>query len=778
MFILKPFQEKRIAELRKTFLELWKTGNKRLPLIFKAPTGSGKTVMIAQFLKDLSGDPQFDADKCFLWFSFSEDSYTQSKGKLFDYYGGAGELELLDLNDLNRSKLEKNNIFFINWQKIKDSTKEGKKLRRDNEQGINFDSFIKKTQEDNREIILIIDEAHRDTDTELADELVDLIDPRIILKITATPKSIPSASDVNHKKAGFVEVDREEVVGAGLIKEKVVTQTEEDLERVFKKEIDQDKMLLELTLEKRLELKKYYNQLKLNINPIVLIQLPNDDRARRETLDKSKLDIVKEYLEEKGIGEHQIAIWLSEKKENLKEITKNNSDISFLIFKQAAATGWDCPRASILVMFREIKSPIFHTQTVGRILRMPEAEHYPISALNIGYLYTNYGRQEIIREYERQGENKPADLESKRKPEIKAIDLESIFASRPDYNDLGDSFQKTFKVIANKFFNIKNNDDRKEVIKKLKNKDFEIDNPIIENKLVVDAEIENYDNFVEEIRKSGSDLGEETSRNDLERMYNLLCFNIINKQEDQNKKFAPERSWGKLKTALNVWLSEIVKEKREVYYKIIIKDLLKPDSKLKSIISDALGEYRPIREQEVEKKAMKAKRTEKLEVPQSILYFTDDYEELKRVNKSAMSPFYIGKEYDGKKNEESFIDYLESKNNVDWWYKNGDYGSQHLAIPYYDTEEIQERLFYPDWIVRLKNGKIYIFETKKGDTAKSIQTKNKAEELQRWLDKNKQIDGGGIVVESEDGIWRINKNNNYTYDITFKGWENLNTLLK
>ena len=127
--ILKTFQEKAISDLRKQFLELWKTTNRKLPLVFKAPTGSGKTVMVAQFLKDMSSDPQFDVDKSYLWFSFSEESYEQSKNKLFDYYGGANEVNLLDLNDLSKGKLEKNNVFFINWQKIKSSTKEGRKLR-------------------------------------------------------------------------------------------------------------------------------------------------------------------------------------------------------------------------------------------------------------------------------------------------------------------------------------------------------------------------------------------------------------------------------------------------------------------------------------------------------------------------------------------------------------------------------------------------------------------------------------------------------------------------
>jgi len=64
--ILKPFQENAIANLRKQFLNLWKSEKRQIPLVFKSPTGSGKTIMLAQFLKDLAGDPQFYEDKAFL----------------------------------------------------------------------------------------------------------------------------------------------------------------------------------------------------------------------------------------------------------------------------------------------------------------------------------------------------------------------------------------------------------------------------------------------------------------------------------------------------------------------------------------------------------------------------------------------------------------------------------------------------------------------------------------------------------------------------------------
>ena len=84
--------------------------------------GQAKQLCSHSFCADIVSDPRFEGnDVAFVWFSFSEDSYEQSKKKLFDYYGGAAELDLIDLNDLFRGKLRKNNVFFINWQKIKEN---------------------------------------------------------------------------------------------------------------------------------------------------------------------------------------------------------------------------------------------------------------------------------------------------------------------------------------------------------------------------------------------------------------------------------------------------------------------------------------------------------------------------------------------------------------------------------------------------------------------------------------------------------------------------------
>jgi type III restriction enzyme len=515
-------------------------------------------------------------------------------------------------------------------------------------------------------------------------------------------------------------------------------------------------MLLELAFNKRQELIKLYKDLKVNINPLVLIQLPNDDQATKETSDTTKQSIVLEYLKNKGVKDDEIAVWLSKEKENLEDLEKSNSQVSFLLFKQAAATGWDCPRAGVLVMFREIKNPTFAIQTVGRILRMPFAKHFSHPELNIGYLYTNYKRNEVLAEYAKsKTENRPAINGSYRKKSVKPLKLESVFMARSDYNDLGDTFQITFKKIA----------DKKLDIKKLNLK------PKITNGLIVGVEIDDYDNFTKELFEEGESHDEEMSRHDLERLYNLLCFKTIAKQIDENKKFAPERSWGKLKTALNVYLMDKLKIDRTKAYKIIVNDLANPASELAPIIGDSLLKYRSIREKEVNKKATRAKRVENIDIPREALFFTDQYEKLS-VKKSAMEPFWIEGGMFGGINEKKFIEFLESSKNknIVWWHKNGDSGSEHFSIPYYNSDENREKLFYPDWIIKTKN-KVYIVDTKAGFTAESNDTKYKADALQKWL-KNKKDFDGGIVVQDGSSGWKINNQTQYSYNQNdLKGWK-------
>src|SRR6185312_4367809 len=186
---------------------------------------------------------------------------------------------------------------------------ETRKLRRpqDEEQrkekGEYFEDVMEQTKAEGREIILIIDEAHKNKDTKLAQNIIDLIDPKIILHVTATPKE----EDELHTRRlkSYYEVPREEVVKQGLIKEAIFTQAEEDFQNLSGKDLDEK--LLELGKKKREELKAEFKKLKKNINPLMLIQLPNDDKELVERGERKKEEIVTDYLLRTGIPEHKIA---------------------------------------------------------------------------------------------------------------------------------------------------------------------------------------------------------------------------------------------------------------------------------------------------------------------------------------------------------------------------------------------------------------------------------------------------------------------------------------
>ncbi|RHZ36526.1 DEAD/DEAH box helicase [endosymbiont GvMRE of Glomus versiforme] len=763
---LKDFQQKAVKELSETFLDLWKTGNYQIPLILKAPTGAGKTIMMAEFLRCLDDNYQFHEDKAYLWISFGgDDSYTQSKKKLYQYFNEGTDMNLKDLNNLNEGKLHKNNIFFINWLKIKGTNKESKKLRKSGGVGYGgeaiFDEFIKQTRKE-RGLILIVDEAHIETDTHLAKEVVDLFDPRIIIKVTATPKIEPSFSDVKQKRVGFVEVSEKDVIESGLIKEKIVIQTKEEIEKLSKKkQLSEGEIMLELAYNKRIELKKIYEKLELDINPLVLIQLPSDFKEK-EVIETNQKDFVLLYLKAKGVKEKEIAIWLSNEKTNLDTIEENNNEVNFMIFKVAPATGWDCPRAEILVMFREIDSPIFHTQIIGRIKRMSEGYHYEREELNKAYIFTNYNKNHIKDISELENKNKIPIYFTELKKDIERICLETTYHHQTDFDILVlPLWQKVFLEVMDQKFGTKPYlvaENKKKVGTKI---NFSLTK--VSNQIIVDAEITSFDNFANEIKRKGQNFDYHFSQLEVEKFYNLLCFQELKNQGDKEIKYNPASSWGQMKSALNVWFETRFGFNKANYYPIIVNEISKENSDLKIIISKTLKEFR--KKYEIEIKAKEKREVFDLWLPEKQVSFTSDFEKIESINKNVYEKFYNRKQYLGIENEKKFIRFLESQPNIIWWHKQS-YGRNAFAIEYFDMQEKENRLFYPDFIVRTKS-KVYLLDTKSGITAKSQETADKSNALQNWI-KEKQSKYnfeiiGGIVIEKYPN-WKINISIKYAYE--------------
>ncbi|MBQ6777176.1 MAG: DEAD/DEAH box helicase family protein [Paludibacteraceae bacterium] len=425
-FNMLAFQQNAVEELTTQFKAIWYANNDfKHEIVFKSPTGSGKTFMVSNFINGLHTQPDWNEDVAFVWITFSDDLAMQSKEKFFEYFHPNIGNQLLTVQDFNQGLLKRNDILFLNWQKLSTEKADKRVLRRPEDErlyketGFYFEDIVENTHKEGRRIIMIIDESHKNV-TDLAIKVViDPLNPKIILKVSATPESEPSISDIRHNRAGFVEVEREDVIAAGLIKEEIISQTEEDL-NVFEN-IDHDYLLLDLAMEKRAALKAEWEQIGKNINPLVLIQLPDDDKKTKDLGIKLKEEIVTEYLLKKGVPANHIAKWFDNKKENIEYISDGNNPVEYMLFKYAAGTGWDCPRAHILVMYREVKSDTFRTQTLGRILRMaiPGLDLSGHPALKTGYLYTNYRRNEVQNPKD-STENRPKTAISKLIPEYQA----------------------------------------------------------------------------------------------------------------------------------------------------------------------------------------------------------------------------------------------------------------------------------------------------------------------------------------------------------------------
>ena len=159
--------------------------------------------------------------------------------------------------------------------------------------------------------------------------------------------------------------------------------------------------------------------------------------------------------------------------------------------------------------------------------------------------------------------------------------------------------------------------------------------------------------------------------------------------------------------------------------------------------------------------------------------FTDDYEELALSSDACvLTPFYIQKNYPGRKNEEAFIRFIDSNSEIKWWFKNGDYGQEYLAFRYFNSAENKFSLFYPDWLIQMKDGRIGIFDTKSGFTAADDAVKDKAEALAKRIEEmNDQLGEekffGGIVIQ-ENGKWYVNDSKTYHYQKgNLTGWKSL-----
>ncbi len=757
---LKRYQEIAVDKLikrTKEFLE--EEGNETI--VFASPTGSGKTFMATQYINNLI--KEVNDDLCFLWVSIGKgELHRQSMKSVKQNISDSINCSILEDDFFgSRTRLEQNEIVFLNWEKIRSKDKktgEWKNLAMKEQETNNFPEVLEATRRIGRKIILIIDESHASANSERALEIRDkIVKPEITIEMSATPVlTMDSDSRIIVKAIDVIE--------EGMIKKEVLVNP--DIENIMEDEMDSQKLIIQSAINKRNELVKSYQEENTNINPLVLIQIPNSNTG------EDKKNAMIKILREKGITEQnsKLAIWLSDEKINTESDTllPLDSKIEYLIFKQAIDTGWDCPRAQILVKFREIKSTTFEIQTVGRILRMPEAKHYLHEELNKAYVYTNI--QSIIVEKEIYNPNIIKSLVSHRSEKYHPIKLLSYYKQRIDNGDITSSFYPTFEKIFCQYFEINQEKlpDYYENMEKLKQKGLKTDFNKMDT-MIKDGQVssEILDTLKEEIK--GDIFSVNFSENDLEAQFENIIKNNLN-------GFAPRRSLSPVKQAIYFTFKKqlninCVKGGSLYIQNIIVKN----QSLFEMILDKATKAYKQVHEEEVKKKSIE-KFNPEWEISSTKNYNPKTHQKY-NLDLSLYQPLYIKIDDNGDPNqlEIDFMNYINSKKeSVEWIWQNGE---EHMESNFGIQKE-NGSTFQPDFLIRFKDGRIGIFDTKGGDRKTDDQEKAKA--LRKYINeerfKGKNLIGGLVIKSGSQ--FRVNINETFEpFDENPDAWQYFEQLL-
>ena len=728
---LKEFQISCVNKL----LNATTVGTKKEVLV-QAPTGSGKTIILLNYIEEYINE---NSNTVFVWLTPGKgDLEEQSRNKMTKFLPN---LSSKNISDILLSGFEEFDTAFINWETI---TKKGNTALKETERKNLFEK-IDEAHNRGYNFIVIVDEEHLNK-TIKAEAIIDYLNPNYIVRVSATTKK--------NKEAEFIQIDELDVINEGLItralfiNEGVINDAELKNEHEY---------LLELSLNKQRAIRKEYKDNGINVNPLIIIQVPSNSNLLIKQIE--------DILEAKGYSyqNKSVAIWLADRKENIENISENDAEQVILIMKQAISTGWDCPRAKILVKLRDNMNEDFETQTIGRIRRMPQAHHYNNTLLDNCYLYTFDEKYEETIKQEL-GAN--------------AQDVKIVFLKN-DYKDFtltkqiknsdfdGFDDRETFKIIQNyiaKKYNLTSDKEHNKIMLSGNGYKFDttIENSVVQDKIIkIDSdELSNANkirvkSFVN-TSKNGIDLRHsigvisskigmkyDKTRLILERMFlrrKLFTKKFINLSLVEFYAFVINNEH-----LLKYDFLEAVSQKsdqivlntvsiKEVPFKIPTIDIIKYDPKMKDTIIYEKNVYK--------------------DYPNSTI------------------------KYDSERAFEKYCSITSEK--VKWFYKNGEHSIDYFSIIYVDAVG-KKWSFYPDYIVQDTDDNIWIIEAKGGEdkNGKSknvdIKVENKFEALKIYANKYNVKWGFVRKYDKNDDLYFCNTE--YTDSMEGDNWVNIKDIL-
>ena len=774
------YQEKAVGQLVENTVNLLGLNGNRRQVVLKAPTGAGKTVMASEMLATLTEELQSRSDLpfrqvAFIWIAPNK-LHQQSYFKMKNFFTETKLLKPVMFDELDQSDgiIHQSEVLFVNWESI---NSKNNLIVRDNEQGLSLYDIARKTREENIPIIVVIDEEHLFW-TKTADKskaVLEKINAKVEIRISATPKT---------QAEYLVNIDRQEVIREEMIKEGVLLNP--DVTSGYANDIALNEHLINKALEKRQQIADAYKKEGVNINPLLLIQLPNDTTDAMTADDTKIMEQVVQYLDVmQGINtdNHRLAVWLSKQKTNLEDIERNDNLTEVLLFKQAIALGWDCPRAAVLLIFRKLTSDTFTVQTVGRILRMPEQRFYRNPLLNKGYVYTDISKDKIQIVADDMDYLHKAVLQAVRRNNLDNVQLVSYYEVRrsADRNRLGPDFRKVltktfedmwttttpltipflfedegeesdYQQIDVQSTIVKNRQsaERQRIRLDVKNVNIEIPADIF------------FQNDVNTTIETGQKAKFTRTAGEVDRVYIDWCRQMLSGYEKAH-------STGVLANYLLEAMENLFELFETEAKKVVLYHENRP--KFADVVSRALDRYsRQLKQRQQEAKKRSFEQYE-WEVPEDRTYTEENHVIKDNMEDHALLPFIELRT--ASTPEQEFALFLEShRDSIDWWYKNGDSGREHYAVAYTNSQG-DKSLFYVDFVIKMNNGQVFLFDTKTENSDPDAPQKHNAllDYMQNEENSPKHLQGGIIVHD-------INHSGNWLYsplpiDNTYdtRGWD-------
>ncbi len=666
---LFPFQEQTVIKL----LDFVTNPLAKQTITVKSPTGSGKTIFLIDFIDEYLTN--VTDDTAFIWLCPGKGNLEeQSREKMRKYAPNRFTQSLFDALTVGFGR---GTTTFINWELV---TKRGNTAIRDSERKNLFDR-IAAARCEGINFIIIIDEEHSNN-TAKAKTIIDSFAAAHIIRVSATT--------IENKRYEFLEIDETDVIDAGLItKALYVNEGMSD-----NMEIGEDyDCLLDLADSKRRAIAARYRELGKNIRPLVLIQFPN---GRPDTILA-----VERKLEDMGYtyDNGMVSKWMSEDKKDLPEnLTENDGQPVFLLMKQAISTGWDCPRAKILVKLREGMSETFEIQTIGRIRRMPEATHYEDDLLDFCYVYTFDEKYKagLLSSMDKAYETRRLFLKDKCKnfsleKEVRDQDFDCL-GEREVLIKIYDSLVKKYGLTGDKTKN--------RLL--LEEAGYRFGNEIIGQALY--GKFVHTDKVMESINYYTTRKRINTHTHGMQLLHSVDAIKSSIGMPTAKVKVILERLFRKSappgRKLLNLSTDE--------FYAFVINNM----KLLRSEFKDVTGNM------EEQKSFTANPKKSVFHIPEQDFYRYDPgvKNEVEYLS-NAYNEYTSGYATTLVRStcEVLFEQYCESRDDVEWVYKNGDAGQQYFSIVYFDAL-LKQWLFYADYIVKKKDGTVWIIETKGGES--------------------------------------------------------------